>query len=832
MYPAKSAKTNAPNTALRALSAAALALPGLAPSPSSAANGDQATFQYGYYEEGMRNILESYAPLNLKPIRVDNILANANMTFADRLKLGFDYIQDTWSGATPLTTAPAAAMTLLASGASMAINSTVLLDKKSHAFYRHDARGNRVPDQRTVHMMTMASPETRKQGSAHLGYDWDDLSLDLGGGVSSEDDYDSYFLNTSGHLNFNNKLSTVNWGLNYTNSTITAWRDPQYAGYIDYATLFDRDFLNSKDAAGNLLPLPGERQDWAVNLGFSQVLHKNTVLESSIGYTFSEGFLENPYKVVELLFIDPAQYANKSPWLFAQTQGVSERRPNQRHQLTFSTRLAQYFQPTDAAIHLGYRFFHDDWGIDSHTFDADWVQPLGMGWSITPRVRYYTQDAADFYQPYFIIDQAKSFTSNFQTDYSQLPIEHFSSDHRLSGFGALSGGLTLSKQFSKGVSLDTSFEYYTHQGGLKLGGGAENDFADYDYYLINASLRVNLSALASASGGHSHHVHHTAQHAAAPAGVMFAHMAQANEFMAGYRYMYHWQQGDVLHQTHAVPDAEIVQSACGETRCSLSPAEHTMHMHMLDLMYAPTDWLTLMLMPQFVDMTMAFAELDGAPAAGAGHHAHGGSTMRHATGGLGDTGLYAMFGLFASGNHHLHLTLGVNAPTGDVEQKINGESFIHYGMQLGSGTWDFKPSLTYTGSANDWSWGLQVGGTKHLESQNVSGFAFGDSLQSTAWGSYSLFNWLSASVRGVHTVQDSISGKFNGPHDNSSPMDMPHNYGGTFGDVGFGLNAHVTGGDFQGNGFGIEWLQPVYEGGHGYQLEREGTLNASWSLAF
>ena len=30
---------------------------------------------------------------------------------------------------------------------------------------------------------------------------------------------------------------------------------------------------------------------------------------------------------------------------------------------------------------------------------------------------------------------------------------------------------------------------------------------------------------------------------------------------------------------------------------------------MLDLMYAPTDWLTLMLMPQFVDMNMAMRGL-------------------------------------------------------------------------------------------------------------------------------------------------------------------------------------------------------------------------------
>ena len=32
-------------------------------------------------------------------------------------------------------------------------------------------------------------------------------------------------------------------------------------------------------------------------------------------------------------------------------------------------------------------------------------------------------------------------------------------------------------------------------------------------------------------------------------------------------------------------------------------------------------------------------------------------------------------------------------------------SDIHYGMQLGSGTWDLLPSVTYSGDHRRWSWG-------------------------------------------------------------------------------------------------------------------------------
>ena len=88
--------------------------------------------------------------------------------------------------------------------------------------------------------------------------------------------------------------------------------------------------------------------------------------------------------------------------------------------------------------------------------------------------------------------------------------------------------------------------------------------------------------------------------------------------------------------------------------------------------------------------------------------------------------------------------------------------FMDYGMQLGSGTWDFKPSLTYTGHIDNWSWGAQANGTVRMEDQNKSGYALGDLFQATAWGSYNLTNWLTASVRGVYTAQGRIKGQFTG----------------------------------------------------------------------
>jgi hypothetical protein len=39
-------------------------------------------------------------------------------------------------------------------------------------------------------------------------------------------------------------------------------------------------------------------------------------------------------------------------------------------------------------------------------------------------------------------------------------------------------------------------------------------------------------------------------------------------------------------------------------------------------------------------------------------------------------------------------------------------------------------------------------------------------------------------------------------------------------------------GDFAGNRFSVEWLQPVCMNVNGYQLDRDGTLAFTWNYGF
>ena len=134
-------------------------------------------------------------------------------------------------------------------------------------------------------------------------------------------------------------------------------------------------------------------------------------------------------------------------------------------------------------MHLDYRFSTDSWGVNAHTFEASWHQPLGDGWQIIPRVRYYSQDSADFYAPVGTGEMLQQGV--------------YSSDYRLSGFGAVSAGLKLSKEFKelKPLSMlkfNIGAEYYNHSASYQLGGNDMGDFSDFSYYLITGSFNLRF----------------------------------------------------------------------------------------------------------------------------------------------------------------------------------------------------------------------------------------------------------------------------------------------------------------------------------------------------
>ncbi len=884
-----------PNGALQALTSAALVLPGLLLTSAEAADPtlNSFSFQQSRFQEGKRNLFN--VPNDLSPIQADVLQAAGSLSLTDRMTLSFGYTRDVWSGATPVTSSPLAAGGnnpvlqnapgggTIVSGASPTVTGLVTLDRDFNPI----GQDGQV-DTRSVEVLSFATPEVRNAGDFSLGYEWNEAALRVGGGISRERDFNSGYGNVSGRLDFNQKLTSAKFGFGYTNNAISAIIDHDLDTYLTKTA-----FEDQIEFSDGLRTLRGRRQDWAANIGLSQVLSKSALIDVNVGYTHSSGFMENPYKAMTVIFVDPEFVNSNQETTEGNVQALLEQRPNIRNQVAISARYIQHINPLDAAVHLDYKFSTDDWGINTNTFTADWIQPLGNGWTITPRIRYHSQDAANFYQPFLISQQ--QFRSNavdefgrqvlqstddpdtlyfrdenrnlfdsegnqvdelsvntqpkfVDFDNEKLP-DNFSSDHRLSGYGTLSGGVTLNKQITKGLALRAGFEYFTRQSALQIGGDSGGSFGDFDFYVASAGLSINvekfnfpnLSDGIGSSGGsedHSKHDGHKQQHGGhnLPAGVMSGHMLdKAGEFMVGYRFMHGRMGGGILRGTSTANDLDIVNQGCEDKQCRLAPDYMNMNMHMLNVMYAPTNWLNLMVMPRFIDNKMNLRDLEGAPPTPLDEHEHSGTP--HVTGGVGDTTMATLIKLYNAPGHRLHLGLGISAPTGSVREefrrvfRIDG-GLVHFGMQLGSGTWDFVPSLTYTGDHKRLTWGAQLSGTKRLEKENKSGYRLGDAIQATTWGGYNLTRWLAASVRGVFAKQGAIHGDFNAFNARTGPMDFPGNQGGEYWDIGLGVNVNVPSGKFAGHNLSVEWLEPIHTDVNGFQLDRQGRLAAAWNYHF
>ncbi|MEX2578374.1 MAG: hypothetical protein WD342_04885 [Verrucomicrobiales bacterium] len=320
----------------------------------------------------------------------------------------------------------------------------------------------------------------------------------------------------------------------------------------------------------------------------------------------------------------------------------------------------------------------------------------------------------------------------------------------------------------------------------------------------------------------------------APIGVMYEHAHPAGGLMFGYRFSWDHDEGMRQGTSKISPEQIFLERAPDGNLYSATPLDMEMSMHMFEIMYAPTDWVTLMLMPMYMEMTMS---MRAAP--GGGGHGHGGmqghggqgAEMTHATRGWGDTVLAAVFPVAESGGHSLLFNLGVSLPTGAVDLKHNG-NLTHYMMQLGSGTWDVLPGITYTGHNDQFSWGIQSIATWRAEGENESGYRLGDALDTTAWLATSLSDWLSLSSRVAWHHEGEIARHYNAPHKNSSPPDFQSNYGGDRIDLGLGLNFLVPGGPLAGHRFGVEALAPVHQDVNGIQTNREISIIAGWTFSY
>jgi uncharacterized protein DUF3570 len=122
-------------------------------------------------------------------------------------------------------------------------------------------------------------------------------------------------------------------------------------------------------------------------VGLSRVVTRRLLLGGNFTRTRETGYLTEPYKVISL--IDPV---TDQP-----TGQLTEARPSTRDRRA-ALANAVYHQDANV-LYLEYRYYWDDWKLISHTIDGRYLITLPGGNQVTPHVRLYTQNAAEFYAP-------------------------------------------------------------------------------------------------------------------------------------------------------------------------------------------------------------------------------------------------------------------------------------------------------------------------------------------------------------------------------------------------------------------------------------------------
>jgi len=242
------------------------------------------------------------------------------------------------------------------------------------------AKSISLPDSE-LNVPTIEVEDERLAGTIELIKKLDRHALSGQLAYSNERDYDSIGIAVKNNTHFNNKNTTLLAGIAYSHDVV------------------------------DLVPGPGTDNKDVVDmlLGITQILGPKTLLSANFAFGYMTGYLDDPYKVVEINRVLTA-----------------ERRPGQKHKEIVRLALNHRVDPLDGTIESSYRFYDDSFGITGHTAELAWYQDIGDNLIVRPMVRVHDQSAARFYAVRF---------SGSPTEYS--------SDYRLSALDAISYGVKL-----------------------------------------------------------------------------------------------------------------------------------------------------------------------------------------------------------------------------------------------------------------------------------------------------------------------------------------------------------------------------------------------------
>lgn len=296
----------------------------------------------------------------------------------------------------------------------------------------------------------------------------------------------------------------------------------------------------------------------------------------------------------------------------------------------------------------------------------------------------------------------------------------------------------------------------------------------------------------------------------APIGVMRDHVHRQGEFMASYRFSYMAMQGlaqgdDKLSMEEALQDY------------MMSPKEMVVKMHMLGVMYGVTDKFTLSAMTSFVEKDMQNI-----------HKITG--NFKRETSDLSDSKVNTIYQFYNDNQNRLQFNLGLSLPSGNINKKHNGQR-LAYAMQIGSGSYELLPGLSFSGHSANISYGAQINGNFKIN-HNDNGYKFGDSYNFTSWLARDLSNSLSISSRLDYTKSEAIEGNDISLNNMMMAGNNITKYDKEQLDLLLGSNFIFTQDSLKGHRIALELGMPIYQRVDGPILESDFKIIAGWQKLF
>jgi hypothetical protein len=139
------------------------------------------------------------------------------------------------------------------------------------------------------------------------------------------------------------------------------------------------------------------RNTYTASFSFEQVINSRLQGSIALDIVYQSGYLGLPFHRV---------YFNNG-------KDTIENLPSQRLKLPIGLRL-NYFLGDNIIIRTYYRFYVDNWGLQSHTVNIEVPVKITPFFSISPFYRYYIQTAAKYFASYEEHSpQDQYFTSNY-----------------------------------------------------------------------------------------------------------------------------------------------------------------------------------------------------------------------------------------------------------------------------------------------------------------------------------------------------------------------------------------------------------------------------------